>query len=306
MKVAVIGAGAMGCIIGGLLAENGHGVTLVDVWKDHVEAINREGLKLRGIGGDRVVKVAALSSPEGLGVQDLIVIMVKSPYTKEAVQSALSCVGEDTLVLTLQNGLGNADTIAGVVGPEKVVAGVTSHGGTVLGVGEIRHAGKGETVIAAYIPERREAVKKLASTLTAASIETRAVDSVDDLVWGKLMVNVGINAFTAVLGVKNGELAAKEPGRELVRLAVSEAAKVARAKGIEFAHDPVEHCLRVAEATAENVSSMLQDVRAKRRTEIDVINGAIVREGERLGVETPVNKLLVNMVKLLELAYDQR
>lgn len=306
VKVCVIGAGAMGCIIGALLHESGHEVTLVDVWKEHVESINREGLRLTGVGGDRIVWVEARENVDRLPIQDLVLIMVKSPYTLQAVRSALPIIGQDTMVLTLQNGLGNGDIIASVVGPQSVIVGVTSHGGTVLGPGAVRHAGAGETVIAEYSGKMSERVGKLAEALTSAGIETRAAHNVEELIWGKLLVNVGINALTAILSVRNGELSALEPGRELVAMAVSEAVEVARAKGITLEGDPLERCLTVAQSTAENISSMLQDVIARRPTEVDVINGAIVREGERLGIPTPVNRALLKMIKVIELTYARR
>ena len=147
-------------------------------------------------------------------------------------------------------------------------------------------------------------VERLAAILTAAGLEARAVENVDSLVWSKLLVNVGINAITAILRVTNGELPKHEATRELVRLAVEEGARVAAAKGIKLIHaDPVANCLKVAELTGPNLSSMHQDVRAKRRTEVDVINGAIVAEGEKLGIPTPVNKVLTNLIKAIEATY---
>jgi 2-dehydropantoate 2-reductase len=304
MRIAVVGAGAMGCIFGGLLAEGGHEVTLIDVWAEHVQALNERGLRLSGVSGDRTIPVHAVTSPEGLPVQNLVIVFVKSAYTETAVRQAAALIGPGTTVLTLQNGLGNAEKIAALVGAEKVVAGVTSHGGTMLGPGEVRHAGRGETVLGEFTGGLTPRVERLAAILTAAGLEARAVENVDSLVWSKLLVNVGINAITAILRVTNGELPKHEATRELVRLAVEEGARVAAAKGIKLIHaDPVANCLKVAELTGPNLSSMHQDVRAKRRTEVDVINGAIVAEGEKLGIPTPVNKVLTNLIKAIEATY---
>lgn len=304
MRIAVVGAGAMGCIFGGTLSAAGHDVTLIDVWAEHVQALNERGLKLTGVSGERTIPVRAVTSPEGLPVQDLVIIFVKSSFTETAVRQAAGLIGPETAVLTLQNGLGNAEKIGALVGREKVVAGVTSHGGTMLGPGEVRHAGRGETVLGELTGELTPRVEKLAQTFTAAGLEARSVESVDSLVWSKLLVNVGINALTAILRVTNGELTKHPETRELVAMAVEEGARVAAAKGIKLIHDdPVANCLKVAELTGPNLSSMHQDVRARRQTEVDVINGAIVAEGEKLGIPTPVNKVLTNLIKAIEATY---
>ncbi|MDK2883312.1 MAG: 2-dehydropantoate 2-reductase [Bacillota bacterium] len=304
MRIAVVGAGAMGCIFGGTLSEAGHEVTLIDLWAEHVRALNERGLKLTGVSGDRTIPVRATTSPEGLPQQDLVIIFVKSSATEAAVREAARLIGPATAVLTLQNGLGNAERIGSIVGPEKVVAGVTSHGGTLLGPGEVRHAGRGETVLGELCGRLTERVEKLAQVFTDAGLEARAVESVDSLIWSKLLVNVGINALTAILRVSNGELVKYPETRELVALAVEEGARVAATKGIKLIHEnPVAHCLKVAEMTGPNLSSMYQDVRAKRKTEVDVINGAVVAEGEMVGVPTPVNRVLTNLIKAIEKTY---
>lgn len=304
MRIAVVGAGAMGCIFGGTLSEAGHEVTLIDVWAEHVRVLNERGLRLTGVSGDRTIPVRAVTSPDGLPPQDVVIVFVKSSATEAAVRGAAGLIGPETVVVTLQNGLGNAEKIGSIVGPEKVVAGVTSHGGTMLGPGEVRHAGRGETVLGELCGHLTQRVEELARVFTAAGLEARAVESVDGLVWSKLLVNVGINALTAILQVNNGELVKHPETRELVALAVEEGARVAAAKGIKLIYeDPVANCLKVAELTGPNLSSMCQDVRAKRKTEIDVINGAVVAEGEKVGVPTPVNKVLTNLIKAIEKTY---
>jgi 2-dehydropantoate 2-reductase len=147
MNIAVVGAGAMGSLFGGLLAESGENVTLVDIWKEHVEAINEKGLKTTGINGERMVKVRATTNHFEVGIVDLILLFVKSYDTVQASENSLPIVGDETVFLSLQNGLGNINKIAGVVGGNRVVRGVTAHGSTVLGPGEILHAGKGLTLI---------------------------------------------------------------------------------------------------------------------------------------------------------------
>jgi 2-dehydropantoate 2-reductase len=305
MKVAVLGAGAMGALFGGMLAEAGCEVWLVDVWREHVEAIGREGLHIVGSAGERTIRnLRPTCRPEEAGVADLVLVFVKSTVTEAAVAGARSLFGPRTLVLTLQNGLGNIEKIATVVAPGQMVAGVTTYGANVLGPGRIRHAGSGPTSVGELDGSLSPRIQSVAETLNHAGIESHVSDNVLGLIWGKLMVNVGLNALTALTGLRNGQLLDFEETEELMALAVLEAAEVARAKGIRLPYDdPVEHAKAVARATGENRSSMLQDVSNRRRTEIDMINGAIVREGKALGLQTPVNLALWNLVRMQERSY---
>lgn len=305
LKIAVLGAGAMGCLYGSKLAESGQDVWLIDVWKEHVEAINENGLKIEGISGDRVVtNIKATTDPKDVGIADLVIVFVKATITDTALKGAVSLIGKDTIVLTLQNGLGNIEKISSVVGREKVVAGVTAHGSTMLGPGRIRHAGTGDTNIGEIDGTVTDRVKGLAEVFNKAGFKTNVVDNVLGLIWGKLMANIGINALTALTGLKNGQLIKFKETEELLELAVMEAAEVAKRKGIKLNHDdPVAYTKKVCELTADNKSSMLQDVSNKRKTEIEVINGAIVKEGEKLGVPTPINKALTNLISVIQQNY---
>jgi 2-dehydropantoate 2-reductase len=307
MKTAILGSGAMGCLYGGILAEAGHDVVLVDVWKEHMDAVNTSGLKIEDLNGERTVKnIHGVTDPAMAGAVDLVVVFVKATATEQAMRDALCLVGEDTTVLTLQNGLGNVEKICGAVDASHVVAGTTGHGSTLLGPGKIRHAGVGETVIGA--PNACESsngrVESLASFFNDAKLTTRISANVMGLIWTKLVVNVAINALTAVTGLKNGRLVDFPETAELMKLAVEEACAVAEAKGIRFeVGSPLEHAMNIARSTASNRSSMLQDVMSKRPTEVSVINGAIVEEGKRLGVPTPVNVVLTNLVLTKQKTY---
>ncbi len=305
MKVAVLGAGAMGSLFGGLLARAGHEVWLIDVWHEHVKAIRERGLRIRRKGGELLLRdLKAVSSPEEVGVVELVLVFVKSTATEKAIKGARVLLGEGTLVLTLQNGLGNVEQIATVVPISKILAGTTAQGATVIGPGEIYHAGEGPTAIGQLEGPPLERVREIARAFNSAGIPTEVSENVMGLIWGKLLVNVGINALTAITGLKNGELLDYPETVELMEMAVSEAWEVAKRKGIHIpSEDPVAHTKQVARATAENRSSMLQDVLNKRKTEIETINGAVVRLGREVGVETPVNKVLTNLVLMLERRY---
>jgi len=303
MKIAVIGAGAMGSLFGGKLSSVAS-VWLIDPWKEHIKAIQRHGLRLIEPEGEQVIRVKATTDPATVKERvDLALILVKSPHTEAAARTARSLLKEDGLVLTLQNGLGNLEVIARVVGAERAVQGVTAHGATLLGPGRVRHAGHGPTHLATR-PEVEERMDQVADTFRRAGFETHLSADLEGLLWGKLIINVGINALTAILRVPNGALAEIDEARALMEEAVEEAVRVARAKGIGLPYDnPQRRVREVCLATAENLSSMLQDVLRRRPTEIEVINGAIVREAARFGIPTPVNRLLVQLVKAIEASY---
>jgi 2-dehydropantoate 2-reductase len=305
MKIAVLGAGAMGALFGGMLAEAGHEVWLVDVWQEHIEAIGREGLHVEGTDGERTIRnLEATSRPEDAGPAELVVVFVKSTVTGAAVADARALFGPKTLALTLQNGLGNVEKMASVIGSEQIVAGVTTYGANVLGPGRIRHAGTGPTTIGELDGSLSLRIQGVAEVLNSSGIKTHVSDNVLGLIWGKLMVSVGLNPLTALTGLRNGELLHFPETEEIMEMAVHEAAAVARSKGIRLPYDdPVEHAKAVSRATGENRSSMLQDVSSKRRTEIDMISGAIVREGRALGIDTPVNLVLLNLVRMMEKSY---
>ncbi len=306
MKVAVVGAGAMGSLFGAMLAEAGNEVWLYDVWIEHVQAINQDGLSIEREGKTRTVDLKAASDPDQIGRSDLVIIFVKSTQTKSAAETARDIAGSDGAVMTLQNGMGNADVIAEFIEPDRILAGTTSHGATMLGAGCIRHAGIGATTIGAWAATGpgRDRAGQFADFFNQAGIETEAVDEVRGVIWNKLLINIGINAITALSGIKNGQILDLEMTRELSRAAVEEAMAVARAQEIKINEEAVDTVFKVAEATAVNRSSMGQDVDNKRQTEISAINGFIVSEAKRLGLEAPVNRTLTALVQTLEYHYS--
>ena len=302
MKIAVLGAGAMGSLYGAKLSANGkNDVHLIDVWKDHIDAVNSHGLQMEE--GDDVLLYENLkghTSSEETGVCDLVIVFVKSTVTRTAVESNAAVFGPNTVALTLQNGLGNIEQISSVIGAERVIAGTTAHGATMLSPGKIRHAGKGKTIIGELGGHESDRIRKMAAVLEDAGMETVISGNVLGLVWDKLLVNVGINALTGITKLYNGQLLDYPEIEELLEKAVSEGVAVARAKGIRLGFDdPVAHTKDLCRATAANKSSMLQDILNGRQTEIDRMNGAIVREGKALGIETPVNLALTNLITYL-------
>jgi len=303
VKTAVVGAGAIGSLFGGLLAEAGADVWLVDIWHQHVDAINDHGLCIEREGPARTLQVRATMNPSAVGKAELIMVLVKSTDTAAAAETVAALCGPDSLVLTLQNGLGNTETLERQMGSTPVLAGVTSHGVTMLGPGHIRHAGVGPTVIGSWSADGHAGAVAVAGFLTESGIGTSADENIRAVLWDKLFVTVGINAITALTGILSGRLLELESTRDLVTSAVEEAVAVARAAGIDVREDPVDHVCDVIRATAENRSSMGQDVDNRRLTEIEAINGAVVREAERQGIEVPVNRTLTALIETLQAGF---
>jgi len=303
MKIAMIGAGAMGSLFGALLAEAGETVTLLDPRRDHIDAINANGLAIEKAGSRRTVRLPATTDAERIGPVDLAFIFVKASHTASAAQTAARLVAGKGLVLTLQNGMGNADALADSFEPSKIIAGTTSHGATFLGPGAIRHAGEGDTVIGPWTAAGMNGAEQIAEVLDRAGIATRTTTDVRSILWAKLFVNVGINAITALTGITNGQLLDLEQTRRLSGEAVMEAVAVARAQGIAIDGDPVEKTCQIAAATAANRSSMGQDVDNRRPTEISAINGYVVRMAREAGIPAPVNRTLTTLIETLQAHY---
>jgi 2-dehydropantoate 2-reductase len=303
MKISMIGSGAMGSLFGGRLALAGHQVVLYDVFREHVEAINRGGLSIEdaATGSITVSHPSASVDPRAVEGSDVFVVFVKSTSTEEAARQFAPLAAKSTIVVTLQNGLGNEEIIRRHFGAERTAAGVTSQGATFLGPGRIRHAGKGPTHVAMADGSGRLA--GLVGALEAAGFETHLEKDVADLVWSKLVINVGINALTAFTGLPNGKLLEIEETRALMADLVGEAVAVANRRGIHFTYaDPLATVLEVAKKTGANRSSMLQDFDRKRESEIEFMNGAIVREAAALGIAAPVNAAVTLIIKAMEKA----
>jgi len=305
MKIVIVGPGAMGCLFAAFLSKSKEEVWLLDKDKERAAKINKQGIVVDGIPGNWQPRVNTTSIVQEIGKADLVLICVKSYDTKAAMQEAKALVGEDTLVLTLQNGIGNLEILSEIVGEEKVIGGVTNMGAILLDTGHIKFAGKGETIMGLVdgkIPVQMRAIREM---FNKAGLETKVSRDIKSLLWSKLVINVGINALTAVTRLYNGKILDFEGSRKILREAVTEAVKIVKRKRIKLLYDdPLAKVEAVCEATAPNISSMLQDVLRKKKTEIDFINGVIVRFGQELSINVPVNSLLVDLIKTIEASYS--
>jgi len=303
MNIVIVGAGAMGCLFAALLRRSGRTVSLLENNVSTIAAIARRGIVVDAANGTLAIEgVAITGNATELAPAEYVIFFVKSFDTGRAVDCAAACIGPQTTLVTLQNGLGNADVLSGCFPGNTVLAGVTAHGATLIGPGHVRHAGCGETAFGPLNPSGRRSAEGLCDAFTAAGIAACIDDDVQSLLWGKLFVNIGINALAAILDISNGRILEMAPVRDIMHAAVLEAAAVAGAKGIALdAAEQVAHVEQVCRATRENICSMLQDVRAGRMTEIDYINGAVVREAQSLQRPVPVNAMLTDLVRAKQL-----
>jgi 2-dehydropantoate 2-reductase len=303
LKICVLGAGALGCAIGGVLAEAGCAVTLVTRNVAHVAAINRDGLRLVEGNRERSVPVRAATDCGDLETMDLVIVLVKSFHTRQAIESASAIVGPGSVVMSLQNGLGHEDLLAKAVGRDKVMAGKTYVGGVLLTPGRVLvgTAGK-ETLIGELDGSVSARALAIRDEFRRAGLQITLSENIVGTMWDKLLVNVATGALSGITRLTYGELY-KVPEIEACALAaVGEAMAVAKASGVVLAtREPRDAWLKAAEGlSAHFKTSMLQSLEKGSATEIDFINGAVVRRGQRCGVPTPVNQTLVAGIKGIE------
>ena len=310
-KVAVLGAGAMGSLFGSQLAEGGLDVTLIDIWREHVDAINDGGLRIVGHRGEHRVHVAATTDPAARGAADVVLVQCKAASTTAAVRNALDAglFRDDTVAISFQNGLGNEEMIAAVLGTERVLGGVTAQGASIEAPGCIRSYADLPSQIGEMEGGASERATAIARAFSEHGLETTASAHIRHDIWKKLMVNVGISAMSGVTNLTIGEAVAIPELRRMGYGAVAEAVPVAQADGVELTHEESREVLDLVigpGGTGGNRSSLCVDLLKQRPTEIDVINGAVVTRGERYGIETPINTTLVALVKGMESHYLAR
>lgn len=306
MKITIIGPGAIGSLFGVFLIKSKEEVHFLDHNKMRVDKLKKDGISIEGISGNHHVDIDITDDPKDIGVSDLVIVCVKSYDTEDAIRRARPLLGDNTQVLTLQNGVGNLQILEEIAGEDRVIGGVTNQGANVVEWGHIVHAGKGDTVIGRKDKKILGPIREVANILNRAGFQTKISKDIDSIIWSKLIINVGINALTAIARLNNGRILEFDGLKDIMKQAVSEAVKVVKRRRIKLIYDdPIQKVELVCKATAKNVSSMLQDVLRKRRTEIDFINGAIVRQGASYNIPTPINEILTNLIKTIESSYDK-
>lgn len=301
MKIAVIGCGAMGSIYAAKLAAAGEQVLAVDRHRPSVERINRDGLRVTGPGCDQVVPLRASTGAVD-ETMDLVLLAVKAADVEAAARQALPMLGPDTAVLTIQNGLGSAETVAGVVGAQRVAVGIASgFGASRVAPGHVHHNAMRAMRFGPYSSLPHARVESIARTWAHAGFDAAAVTDIAAMQWEKLICNVAYSAPCALTGMTVGQVMDDAEMGPVSRAAATEAWSVARASGVAIAvADAVEHVRAFGAQMPDAKPSALLDHEARRVSEIDVINGAVPRQGARVGVDTPVNATLTAAVKSIE------
>lgn len=301
MIFTVVGPGALGCLFASAFAKSGSHVWLLDHNLQRAATIQSRGLELQEEDERVICPVQASTSASDIGKSDYVLLCVKSQDTLQAIQRAKPLLGPQTLLIAMQNGIGHHRVLHEALGNRWAVA-VTAQGATLTGTGKVKQGGKGLT-IAGFTGSAddllKSQLKSAAVCFKRAGLQMEVHDNIIGPIWKKLLINTGINALTAIYDCPNGELLNRPDALATLKLAVLEAAEVAKAKKILLPDDPVAMTMDVCRATSHNISSMLQDVRKGRHTEIEAINGAVVQEAKNLNISVPVNEELVKAVSAL-------
>ena len=303
MKIYFLGAGALGCAIGGTLAAAGSDVTLIDPYQAHVDAINRDGLRMKVGDSERVVRVRAALDAAKLEAPDLLIVLVKSFHTRAAIEGARNIVGPDTAVMSLQNGMGHEEILSEVVGAGHVLAGKTYVGGVMLAAGHVIAGTQGKRTVIGEIDGRiSERAGAIAAEFERAELPCEVSGNILGAMWDKLLINVATGALSGITGQVYGSLYAVPEIEATAIAAVAEAMTVAEASGVKLSiKAPRDAWLMAAEGLPyEFKTSMLQSLEKGSITEIDFINGAVVRIGRKYDIPTPVNQTLVAAIKGIE------
>ncbi len=289
MRIAIIGPGAMGCLFAAKLARAGIQTTLVDYRPDRAARLQSSGITLETSVETLTVPVRVITGPPA--GQDIIIVLVKS-YSLQDLE-----LPSGIPVLSLQNGLNNIETLCSKVGSARVLAGTTTEAATLMEEGHVKHVATGLTMIGSWTSCSYE---RAIESLQKAGFRTEATEAPGQMIWEKTAINSGINPLTALLNVPNGKLLEIREARQLMRDLVVEAAKVAATEGYRFDHSLIEYTEDICHQTRDNISSMLQDVRAGKRTEIEAISGEILRRGQMASLPTPRTRVIWQLVRGLE------
>ena len=306
-KLVVVGAGAMGSLFGGLLAEKGMDVTLLDPWQQHIDAIKaNNGLQMVGHGGDRTIPLQATTNAQEIKEADLVFFQCKAVYNDAAATSVkhLFTSESNTIAISFQNGLGSEEKIAEYLGKENVLGGLTAQGANMEAPGKVRN----HTELPSYIGEMgggvSDRVSNVANILTAHGLPTKASENIRKSIWAKLFANVGVSPISGILNITLGEIYDNAYANGISFKAIDEAVLVAEAEGLSFTQEEAskvfKSIINPQTGTPGNKSSLCVDLLNERPSEIDYINGAIARLGKKHNIPTAINDTLTSLVKAIE------
>lgn len=304
MKIAIIGAGAMASLYGVYLSRTGEEVYLVDICKENVDRISKNGLIIEEKGREVKAYPKAVISAEKVGLVDLVIVFVKSRMTKEAIKRNIALFGTDTLVISFQRGYVDIEQIEKCIKKDSIIAEITDYVAIMTHLGKVRHIRTGSTHIGWVGCNKAHRIAVVSETLNKAGFSTIISNNIMELVWTRLVVNIGINALTAITETKNGELLNKEDTKTVVTIAIEEALDIAAAKAIEFNRDEtIEGVINIVLNTSVNKSSFSQSILNRGKFEMDTATGAIIQEGKKYCIQTPVNQVIYNLIKGKEKRY---
>jgi 2-dehydropantoate 2-reductase len=309
-KIVVIGAGAMGGLFGGLLAEGGLEVTLVDTWAEHIETINSKGLRIVGVGGNRAVPIKATGDVGTVKAADVVLFQCKSFANEAAAKAAKHLFTGQTVAISFQNGLGNEESISKVLGAQNVMGGLTAQAGLVEAPGVVRNFGDLPTTIGEMSGGLSPRATAIADAFSRHGLATKASADIKRDKWKKLLGNVALGAISAVTDLRSFEIMRVAELQEIVFRSVDEAAAVAKAEGIPLdVTEAREVLMKLVDTsgggTGNSKSSMREDIIRRRRTEIDTIHGSVQRLARKHGVATPTIDTMIALVKGLQSTYLQ-
>lgn len=301
MRILVLGAGAMGSLFGGRLRESGYDVVLVDIWSQHIDSINVNGLKIESESGVQVIRVPARFAHEVQEKADLLIVFTKTMHTKKALETVPHLLHDETVVLTLQNGLGNIELFEKYFPPDRIIVGTTNYPSDLVSPGYIRSLGSGETKIMQLDNRGINRVEAVNKILNDAGFNCKVTDNIYPSIWEKVAFNSAMNSLTAVTGLNVGHLGSSAEGRELAYQIADEVLNVAESKGIAVNKERVRKIMEEDwDEHFDHEPSMLQDLKAGKMTEIESINGAVVREAKKIGCAVPTTEVLYKLVRVLE------
>jgi len=308
MKIAIIGVGAMGSVYAALLADQGrHDVWAIDTWGDHVDAIRTKGLRVEGASGDRTVKVNATTNAADVRDADLVIIATKDDGASAAATAALAIAKPDAPILTIQNGLGSADKVAQVVGSQRIMMGVVGgFGASMKGPGHAHHNGMEFLRLGEMDGGMTDRLERVAETWRSGGFKVLTFDDIHKMVWEKLICNCTFSGPCAMTGLRVGQVMANPSAWSIAAGCAAEAFHVATARGIALDfQDPIAYVRAFGSKIPNARPSMLLDHMAGRKAEVDNINGAIPREGAKVGIATPINSVVVALLKAKESGFGQ-
>ena len=300
MKIAVLGAGAMGSIYGGHLSLN-NDVYMIDKKQELVDTINNDGLKLFENNNDVIYNPKAVTESKNIGEVDLVILFVKSLYSRAALMENSHIIGGNTYVMTLQNGAGHEDIISEFVPMERIIIGTTEDNGAILDTGYVRRGGKGKTNIGMLLPDSNNMLEKVKEVFDSCGFDTHIYSNIQQLIWDKLFTNVSLSALTGVLQVPMGFMAQDEYAWNMAVTLIKEAMAVAKAMGLDFDEaEMIERVKNTSLGSPEGRTSIYTDLSKGRPTEVNTISGAVVKAGDKVGVPVPSHKMIVNIVHAME------